>query len=199
MELKNISDKACIKNNTTKSEIITMILYEMDDTPKQTHIDLVKKGYITQFGGKKDYAVTSKGKEVLQNVLLESDNNIIERDKWISELAIQLKEVYPKGKKPGTNYYWSDSIILIAKRLKQFFKKYDCDFNMTKEQIVNATKKYVDSFNGIYTYMQLLKYFIFKEKRNDIGEIESQSELLTYIENANEESLKRDFSEMRYE
>lgn len=199
MELKNISDKACIKNNTTKSEIITMILYEIDDTPKQTHIDLVKKGYVTQFGGKKDYAVTNKGKEVLQNVLLESDDNIIERDKWISELATQLKEVYPKGKKPGTNYYWSDSIILITKRLKQFFKKYDCDFNITKEQIINATKKYVDSFNGIYTYMQLLKYFIFKEKRNDIGEIESQSELLTYIENANEESLRRDFSEMRYE
>ena len=68
---------------------------------------------------------------------------------------------------------------LIVKDLNNY-QKYEI---YTEEQIIKAAKKYVESFNGDYRYMKLLKYFIFKE------EIESStSDLLTYIENAEEES-----------
>ena len=37
--------------------------------------------------------------------------------------------------------------------------------------------------------MRLLKYFIFKEKVGASGEIEGDSELVSYIENAGQENL----------
>ena len=99
----------------------------------------------------------------------------------------------PKGKKDGTNYYWSDGVPIVIRRWKLFFKKYGNDF--TNEQIIQATEKYVEGFNGSYQYMRLLKYFIFKEKVGANGEIEGDSELISYIENAGEEeNLKNEWT-----
>ena len=73
------------------------------------------------------------------------------------------------------------------------FKKYGSNF--TNEQIIQATEKYVEGFNGSYQYMRLLKYFIFKEKVGANGEIEGDSELISYIENADEEeNLKNEWT-----
>ena len=107
-------------------------------------------------------------------------------------LAEKLRELYPKGRKEGTSYMWRDSNIIIAKRLKAIVKKYGDSF--TDEQAINATKKYIESFNGNYRYMQLLKYFISK-KVNINGEIEEKSDFLSYIENAGqEEELNNDWT-----
>ena len=104
-------------------------------------------------------------------------------------LAIKLRELFPEGKKAGTNYYWRDSVAIIAKRLKALVKKNGECF--TDEQAITATKEYVSSFNGNYQYMQLLKYFISKQKVVD-GTIEEDSQLLSYIENAGQEAKQRD-------
>jgi hypothetical protein len=71
--------------------------------------------------------------------------------------------------------------------LKKFVLKYG---NYSDEEIIAATKKYVDSFGGNYMYMQLLKYFIWKNKVSGaelidgrlVGEVEKQSQLAAYIE-----------------
>ena len=82
---------------------------------------------------------------------------------------------------------------MIVRRLKLFFKKYGNEF--TDEQIVQAAEKYVQGFNGNYQYMRLLKYFIFKEKVGANGEVEGDSELISYIENADQtDSLKNDWT-----
>lgn len=79
------------------------------------------------------------------------------------------------------------------RRLKLFFKKYGNEY--TDEQIIQATKKYVEGFNGNYTYMRLLKYFIFKEKVGASGEVEGDSELISYIENAGQtDDLRSDWT-----
>ena len=102
-------------------------------------------------------------------------------------------KINPKGKKDGTNYYWADGVALIMRRLKLFFKKYGNTY--TDEQIIKAASKYVEGFNGNYTYMRLLKYFIFKEKVGAAGEVEGESELINYIENAGqEENLRNDWT-----
>lgn len=107
----------------------------------------------------------------------------------LKTLAKELKNIYPKGKKPGTNYYWADGEALIAKRLKLFYKKYGKDY--TDGEIIQATKAYVESFNGSYQYMKLLKYFIFKEEIKD-GMAESSSELLTILEKTKEGETEED-------
>nr|DAI14728.1 MAG TPA: hypothetical protein [Bacteriophage sp.] len=100
----------------------------------------------------------------------------------LKKLAAELKEIYPKGKKPNTSYYWAEGGALIEARLKLFFRKFGY---YDPEEIIDATKRYVDSFNGDYAYMRTLKYFIFKDVKGDEG-IEKSSDLLNFIENKNE-------------
>ena len=55
----------------------------------------------------------------------------------------------------------------------------------TDEQIINATQKYVNSFNGNYAYLKLLKYFIWKDERLKGESV--QSLLADFIENESAE------------
>lgn len=123
--------------------------------------------------------LTQEGVDFIEEVIVDSE--IPDSTKKLMGLATELKNIFPKGRKEGTNFYWADGVALIVKRLKIFIKKYGDIY--TEEQIIKAAKKYVESFNGDYRYMKLLKYFIFKEETES-----STSDLLTYIENAEEES-----------
>lgn len=130
--------------------------------------------------------LTTKGKEVITGIIADSTPK--GTDARLISLAQELREVFPKGKKEGTNNYWSDGATIIVRRLKLFFKKYG-DF--TNDQILTAARKYVESFNGNYQFMRTLKYFIFKDARGLEGNIENTSELLTYIENEGQEEVLR--------
>ena len=98
-------------------------------------------------------------------------------------------EVFPKGKKEGTSIYWKGNKKDIKLKLQKFFKLYGNAH--TDDQIVTAAKQYVASFNGNYSYMRALKYFIWKDERKidseGNGYIEEVSDLATYIENAGQE------------
>jgi hypothetical protein len=115
-----------------------------------------------------------------------SASTLISSDKGdLVTLANTLRDLYPVGKKPGTNDYWKDSTKVISQRLAMFFKKYGDKY--TNDEIVKATKNYVTSFNGNYQYMRLLKYFIYKRDR-EAGDETSQ--LASYLDNANEDNLQ---------
>ena len=107
-------------------------------------------------------------------------------------LAATLRGLFPKGIKPGTNSRWVDGIMLVAKRLKQFTVKYG---EFEPDEIIEATKRYIASFNGDYSRMRTLRYFIWAEKRNPAtGEVEYTSDLLSCLEDdAEEENLMTDW------
>ena len=79
----------------------------------------------------------------------------------------------------------------ISLRLKKFFKLYDNTY--TDEQILTAAKNYVETFNGQYNYMRVLKYFIWKDEKKLTEDEKIQvveiSDLANYIENANNNKL----------
>lgn len=186
-----ISPKGCKNNNIEVPDIILLLRYVVPSNEEQSLNTLIKRGFITAYtDSQAKWRVTSKGMELLESVFIESDKE----DKSMEELldiAEELKSVFPQGKKEGTSNYWAESKLLIVKRLKIFFKKYGSEY--TKEQIIEAAKKYVEGFNGNYQYMRTLKYFIFRD-RNNLGEVEPSSDLLTYIENAGQEqNLKEDW------
>ena len=104
-------------------------------------------------------------------------------------LAKGMRAIFPDGKKAGTNYYWKDSVPLVAKRLAIFFKNYGDKY--TNDQILDATQRYVDSFNGNYKFMHLLKYFI---RKKDPSTGEDNSELLSYLENAEQDDIREDWT-----
>ena len=191
-----LNKKAVQQNGITIDEALLMLIIHNKTNLEMAEKALIQKGLITaerndlfqQIG----WRLTNKGIEMLDSVIMDSDKEQEPQDRLI-QLATKLKEIFPKGKKDGTNYYWADGVALIVRRLKLFFKKYGNDF--TDEQIIQATEKYVQGFNGNYQYMRLLKYFIFKEKVGAGGEVEGDSELISYIENAGqEENLRNDWT-----
>lgn len=188
-----LNKKAAQQNGMTMDEALLMLVIYNKANLERAEKALIQKGLITaerndlfqQVG----WRLTNKGTEVLDSVIMDSDKEQEPQDRLI-QLATRLKEIFPKGKKDGTNYYWADGVALIVRRLKLFFKKYSNKF--TDEQIIQAAEKYVQGFNGNYQYMRLLRYFIFKEKVGANGEVEGDSELINYIENAGQEENLRD-------
>ena len=81
---------------------------------------------------------------------------------------------------------WRDSKIIIAKRLRALVK--NTGITLNEEEVLDATRRYVTSFNGDYTLMRVLKYFI--SKKDKITGEES-SELLSFMENK-EDVIRRE-------
>ena len=130
--------------------------------------------------------ITPKGQSYIESILAKSKIHVssdnLERYR---DLADKMREVYPKGLKPGTNYQWRDSTAIIADRLMKLVAKYNIEF--TDDEAVSATKRYIASFNGNYRYMQILKYFISKQKPVEGAPAEQNSQFLSFLQN--EESI----------
>lgn len=132
--------------------------------------------------------LTPSGVDLIESIFLNSEFAVPDSDEdRYDKLARKMQELFPEGKKPGTKLMWRDSQAIIAKKLKTVVKKYGAKF--TDEQAIEATKKYVESFNGDYQFMQVLKYFI--SKRNQITG-EETSQFLSYLENAGQEDVNND-------
>lgn len=129
------------------------------------------------------FYITGEGEQLINKIIVESEPIIKKQGNRFEELAKQLREIFPSGKKDQYNY-WRDSVKVITARLQKFAKIYGSD--ITDEQIINATKRYVESFNGNYQFMKLLKYFIMKTEDKN-GEKIEESQLLNYIDNADED------------
>ena len=150
--------------------------------------ELIKEGLITKCNGsifepERRYSLMNKAEDLLTKIIINSDSNVTKRSTNIEELADKLREIYPSGKIPNTNYYYKCNKQDIINKLKTFFKMYGTKY--TDEQIINATQKYINSFNGNYAYLKLLKYFIWKDERLKGESV--QSLLADFIENESSE------------
>lgn len=183
--------KYCIEENVIQrhhlsiNELLGLMLFKNGCNPQQLINRMLERELIVQdmFG---NYIVTQHWDDELQKVLLESDAEI-PKDNDLNYLVGQLREIFPKGIKTGSAA-WRGNKREITLRLQKFFKIYD---KYTDEELISATKKYVESFNGNYTYMRILKYFILKDEVK-IGEdgnryVEQVSELANFLENEMEQ------------
>lgn len=151
---------------------------------------LVAKGLANiNIYSRSNIVVSDQIKDLLSTISIDSDKNVIDKDAEFTELATEMRELYPQGRKEGTNYMWRGTTIEIAKKLKTLVVKYG--YTLTKEDVLQATKEYINSFNGNYRYMQLLKYFILKTFRDADGNTEIKSELMSYIENKGQLEAQR--------
>lgn len=129
--------------------------------------------------------LSDKTKELLSSVIIDSDSKVIDKDETFFDLAEKLQNLYPKGRKAGTTYMWRGTKAEIAKKLKTLIVKYHYKF--TEEQAIEATKNYVASFNGDYTKMRLLKYFILKVDHDADGNAIIVTDFMSLIENEGQE------------
>lgn len=184
-----IDSEVCESKGLTLEEFIVLYLNNKNiDISKTINSIIEKKVASKDLFNPNAVVLSSNSRKLLEEIILDSDKTVAQNNKRLENLAEKLRELYPEGKKQGTQYYWRDSNSVIVKKLKALIKKYgDC---FTDEQAINATKKYVESFNGNYQFMQLLKYFISKNVVKG-GEVEETSQLLSYIENAGQENKQQ--------
>ena len=184
--MKYFIDTEVLKLNNLSLAEFGVLLYFADRKNTKSLEDLSyslwEKGYLTK--EVENYSFEVHSFEKLQTILAESTNED-SVNKRAEELADKLRSIYPKGKIPNTNYYYRCNRQDIINKLTTFFKKYGTQY--TDEQIINATQKYVNSFNGNYTYLKLLKYFIWKDERLKGESV--QSLLADFIENENVEDI----------
>lgn len=193
MDRVSINKDVLEKNNLSMNEFLVLLLTYNTANIREVKQSLVEKGLADFSVYDDDLVISSTTKDLITSITIDSDVKVLSKDKEFRELADKLKELFPKGKKAGTTYMWRDSTAVIARKLKTLVVKYDYQF--TEEQAIKATKAYVESFNGDYTYMQLLKYFILKTLPD--GEI--KSDFMSYIENEGQEDELSDnwLNEMR--
>lgn len=179
------------KHDLTISEFMVLYLNVNSVDIKSCMDSLVAKGLADKnLFSEGSIVVSDKVKELVSTIAIDSDKSVIDKDAEFIELANELRELYPAGRKEGTTYMWRGTTAEIAKKLKTLVVKYKYSF--TREQVIKATKEYISSFNGNYKKMRLLKYFILKSERDADGNVNVISELMTLIENEGQTEVRRD-------
>lgn len=179
------------KNNLTLEEFLVLFL-----SAREVDIGVISQSLVAKGLADKDLfssgklVISDKVKDLVSTISIESDKNVIDKDSEFTELATELREIYPAGRKDGTTYMWRGTTAEVAKKLKTLVVKYG--YTINREDVLKATKEYVNSFNGNYRYMQLLKYFILKSVRDADGNVDIKSELMSLIENSDQIDAQRD-------
>ena len=178
------------KNNLTLEEFLVLFL-----SAREVDIGVISQSLVAKGLADKDLfssgklVISDKVKDLVSTIPIESDKNVIDKDSEFTELATELREIYPAGRKDGTTYMWRGTTAEVAKKLKTLVVKYG--YTINKEDVLKATKEYVNSFNGNYRYMQLLKYFILKSVKDADGNVDIKSELMSLIENSDQIDAQR--------
>lgn len=191
------------KYGLTPAEALYMLfLNQLDERTQEEDVvaTLTRKMCVGTFGSKKFLTVT--GADMLSKLIL--DTQVLDAktlpDEKLLDIAVAMQQVYPAGMKPERTPYglkpsntaWRGNKRDLVDRLKKFFIKYGGDY--TKEQLVNATKKYVESFKEDTRFMRTLPYFIMKSERKTDSEgithIEDVSNLASILESGEDNVVK---------
>lgn len=176
-----IDNKVCLKHKLSIEEVLIAIAVKYGKNLKETYENLLNREVLVK--DDENTYLTQHWNDVLDEIILDS-NGAIDDEERLKNLATKMKEVYPKGKMPGTPYYYQCNTREIMLKLKKFFKIYG---NYTDDDIVGAAKRFIASFNGNYKFLPLIKYFIFKDKlvMDEDGQqhVSPESQLATFLEN----------------
>lgn len=186
-----IDDKVCKENNMSMQELLAVLLVRISKNIPKLFEEMTKKEVFVQDGIK--YITTQRWSEVADTIILDSDKESMSEDR-LEKLSVKLQEVFPQGKKEGTSQYWRGNKREITLRLKKFFKLHGNTY--TDDELVQAAKTYVEGYNGMYKFMRVLKYFIWKDERRTMedGEVKIMevSDMANHVENGGEHHTLRD-------
>lgn len=184
-----IDTDVCIREQISLPIVLSVMLVQSGADLTELKEELFAKEVLVRKDN--DILVTEAWADRISRILLLSDQEV-PCESRLDNLALKLMDIFPKGKKEGTSVYFKGNKKDNKLRLQKFFKLYGNTY--TDEQIIEAAKRYVESFNGNYSYMRALKYFIWKDERKTDGEgkvyVEEVSDLATYIENEGDSQNK---------
>ena len=178
-----LDEKTCLKNKLTLQEALIATAVSMGNY-KSVFDNMINRHVLGIMG----QSVDSKWKDTIKNLMDAEDERF-------ETLATKVQECFPKQKMMYANgtaspFYFRCNKTEIKNKLKKFFTIYG---DVTDEDIIDATKRYVASYapKG-YRGMRLAKYFIMKDDRklmaDDEVHVEEISDLATFLENKTEDT-----------
>lgn len=185
-----ISTKEFEKANITEPQIFAILLAGScgDKSISSIFDELFKSDILRKNMFTNEIEINPFFLKIVRDILYKTDPTVPDVEE-LDELATRLMNIYPRGKKNGTNVYWRGNKKEIREKLQKFFKLYGEKYSFDK--IAEATEKYVTSFKDDYSFMRVLKYFIIKDERtlNEEGRLVTNqvSDLATFIENSGQE------------
>lgn len=162
-------------NILTPSEFLLCMIVKLGNNIEELTESLIKKNILVRdvYDSNKIY-LRSDCCSVLQQVLLESDK-AVPKITELDELVTKLQELFPKERKPDSHgvpkYAYRGNKTDVANRLQKFFKLYG---QYSYDDVLECTRRYVESFKYDKTYMKILPYYIMKD---------GESQLATELEN----------------
>lgn len=187
-----IDEKVCTKHKMTLSEVLIALAIRNTDAYSDIP-NMLNREILVEDKTEDWYKVTQHWSDVLDEIIADSSGTVEKSDEELLELAKKMRELYPQGKMRDrygrpTPYYYRCNNSEVVKKLKKFFTIFG---NTSDEEILDATKRYVASFQGNYTGMRLIKYFILKDdvkpSEDGQGHVEQISDLATFLENKESE------------
>lgn len=146
---------------------------------------LWNKGYLVKDVG--GYYFNSFNIYTIEAIMAKKELTQEQLDRLLP-LACKMAKYFPEGKKPGTIHKWRSNPTVVADRLATFLNKFKhCDEDgireYTDEEILDATRRYVESFHGDYSYMKVLMYMIYKHETQG-----TMSQLADFLEDIEEDN-----------
>lgn len=182
-----IDENVCLKHNLTLEETLVALTVKNIKHVEDVFGNLENREVLKRVGN--DYKITQHWNDVMDEIIADSQKEVDDEER-LEELAQKVRECYPAGKMPGTPYYYRCNKREVILKLKKFLTLYG---DYPDDRIVEATKRYVASFNGNYRYLPLVKYFIIKNKvvqdEDGTGHFAEYSPLADYLENKNDDNL----------
>lgn len=181
-----IDEKICKKHHLSVTEVLVSLGIRSSEDFNETLNELEEKQVLVYKDN--NYMVTQPWSDILDEILCDSCSGEDNEERLI-ELAKKMRECFPEGKMPGTAYYYRCNVREVVLKLKKFFLQYG---NYSDDKIIDATKRFIEAYNGNYRYLPLIKYFISKNKtvtdEDGTSHIQEVSELASYLENKETET-----------
>lgn len=184
-----IDEKQCLKHKLSLAEVLAALFIRNSDKghPQEVIDNLAAREVVVIHNDKT--LITQRWNDVIDEILYDSSGGI-DNEERLTNLAVQIMACFPQDKMKDnfgrtTPYFYKCNKREIISALKRFFNAYG---NFKDDDIIDATKRYVASFQGNYTGMRLAKYFIIKQitqydDDENPGHNTLISDLATFLEN----------------
>lgn len=161
-----IDEDLCKQKGLSTEELLLILLIQGKVDINKTLANMSTKQIIVpDMFNPSTYLVTQRWSNTATDILLSADTSI-PKVKDLEGLATEMAKLFPSGLKPNTNVYWKGNRKDTVQKLQKFFKLYG---QYTFEDILEATKYYVEKYKNNHTTMRVLKYFIMKDNESDLA------------------------------
>lgn len=176
-----IDSAVCLKNGLTLENMYLLLAIKGKADIAESLDNLVNRDLLLKDDS--GYYLSEICKDTVDKIIYDSNGGASNEERLVN-LAKEMQKLFPAGKMPGTPYYYKCNTREVALKLKKFF---DIHGNYPDEKILDATKRFIASFNGNYKFLPLIKYFITKNKtylgEDGLNHTSEVSPLADFLEN----------------